>query len=150
MWTSFYCTYVFIILVLFLPGFLFFRGIRFSSLNSVLFAPLFSISLLCIIGVAFEKLGIFASALSVGIPLLLIPGALFLLGKQHNTEKTTRADWLILGSYALIGFLAGTYLYVLPLDGPESIIQTYDNVFHYNAIQSLVESGVWSTLNVDA
>lgn len=150
MWTSFYCTYVFIILVLFLPGFLFFRGIRFSSLNSVLFAPLFSISLLCIIGVAFEKLGIFASALSVGIPLLLIPGALFLLGKQHNTEKTTRADWLILGSYALIGFLAGTYLYVLPLDGSESIIQTYDNVFHYNAIQSLVESGIWSTLNVDA
>lgn len=150
MWISFFCTYAFIILMLFVPGFLFFRSISFSKLYSVLFAPLFSISLLCLIGILFEVIGVSASAISVGIPLFLIPGAIFLLGKHRDTEETTRSDWLIVGLYALVGFLAGVYLYVLPLDGPESIIQTYDNVFHYNVIQSFVESGAWSTINVDA
>ena len=150
MWVSFFCTYAFIILMLFVPGFLFFRSISFSKLYSVLFAPLFSISLLCLIGILFGVIGVSASAISVGIPLFLIPGAIFLLGKHRDTEETTRSDWLIVGLYALVGFLAGVYLYVLPLDGPESIIQTYDNVFHYNVIQSFVESGAWSTINVDA
>lgn len=150
MWISFFCTYAFIILMLFVPGFLFFRSIRFSKLYSVLFAPLFSISLLCLIGILFEVIGVSASAFSVGIPLFLIPGAIFLLGKRRDTEETTRSDWLIIGLYALVGFLAGVYLYVLPLDGPESIIQTYDNVFHYNVIESFMQSGSWSILSVDA
>ncbi len=41
-------------------------------------------------------------------------------------------------------------MYILPMNGPESFVQTYDNVFHYNTVESFIQSGHWSILHVDA
>lgn len=151
MWLTFLCAYMIIILLLFIPGFFFFRSLSFSKLNSILFAPLFSIAWLCTIGVFFNQAGIFASAQTIGAPLLLAPLALFLLRKHHICSHAEQGiNWGIVGLYIILGFTVGVYAYVLPLDGPESIVQTYDNVFHYNVIESFMQSGSWSTLSVDA
>lgn len=151
MWLTFLCAYMIIILLLFIPGFFFFRSLSFSKLNSILFAPLFSIAWLCTIGVFFNQAGIFASAQTIGAPLLLAPLALFLLRKHHICSHAEQGiNWGIVGLYIILGSTVGVYAYVLPLDGPESIVQTYDNVFHYNVIESFMQSGSWSTLSVDA
>ena len=151
MWLTFLCAYTIIILLLFIPGFFFFRSLSFSKFNSILFAPLFSIAWLCTIAVFFNQAGIFASAQTIGAPLLLAPLALFLLRKHHIcTHAEQWVNWGIVGLYIILGFTVSVYAYVLPLDGPESIVQTYDNVFHYNVIESFIQSGSWSTLSVDA
>lgn len=150
MWFNFLCAYALIILMLFTPGYFFFRAIGFSRLDSTLSAPLFSIAAVCIIGLIFNNIGIFSSALSVGIAVLLIPLTLFLCRRHHRkNQKEPKTAWCILGLYILAGLAVGVYVYILPLNGPESIIQTYDNVFHYNVIESFAESGSWSILNVD-
>ncbi len=151
MWLNFFCAYIFIILMLFVPGFLFFRSLSFSKIESLLFAPLFSIAFLCIIGIAFNEAGLFSSAPSTAIPLFIIPTVCFLFSRKYrNRKKEIRTDWVILALYVVVGIAIGGYVYLIPLDGPESIIQTYDNVFHYNVVESFIESGSWSILSVDS
>ena len=149
MWLNFFFAYALIILVLFVPGFLFFRGLGLTKISSLIFAPVFSIASLCLLGIAFSKIGLTCSTFSIGVPLLLAPAALFFFRRQHkNTDKEGKTDWGIAALYIFMGIAVGAYVYLLPLDGPESIVQTYDNVFHYNITESFIESGIWSVLGV--
>lgn len=140
--------------MLFLPGYFFFRLLRLSPLSSLIYAPLFSIPMITLVGLAFTKLGIFCSAASIGGFLLAVTLCFAIVNKltkqRPKREPREQSNWTILLLYISVGVVAGVYTYLLPLDGPESIVQTYDNVFHYNSIESFIESGLWSILNVDA
>lgn len=48
--------------------------------------------------------------------------------------------------YLLCGIIAGAVLFLKPLNGADAFISTYDNLYHYNALRALVESGYWSPL----
>ena len=45
-----------------------------------------------------------------------------------------------------VGCLVTLYLFIMPLNGPESYVQEFDNAFHLNVIQAFVESGRFSVL----
>lgn len=52
----------------------------------------------------------------------------------------------LLALYLGVGIIFVFIYYVLPLNGPGASIQTYDNVFHYNVIQSFDDTQLWNVL----
>lgn len=157
MWLSFLAAILACILLLYFPGYLFNKSFNISSLKAIIYAPISSIALICLIGICFSVFGIYANAISLGICIILICLLCFFVGfivkRQRQAEMPRHYPlkiWMIFLGYLLCGIAATTFMYITPLDGPNSFVQTYDNVFHYNVIESFLQSGSWSILSVDS
>ena len=161
MWLQFVISLGLFLLILVIPGFCFFRLLKAPCLEALLLSPVFSVSLYSVLGILYGLLGISSSVVSVfAIPLaLLLAGSTVKLAKEKGRLATSGkpresvipgcscADARMAAFYFACGIIAGTMLFLKPLDGADSFISTYDNLYHYNAIRALVESGYWSPLN---
>ena len=161
MWLQFVISLGLLLLILVIPGFCFFRLLKTSRLNALLLSPVFSVSLYSVLGILYGLLGISSSVVSVvAIPLaLLLAGSTVKLAKEKGRLAASGkpresvipgcscADARMAAFCLACGIIAGTMLFLKPLDGADSFISTYDNLYHYNAIRALVESGYWSPLN---
>lgn len=158
MWLHFILSCLICIIVLYLPTYFLFRALNADRIKSLLYAPLASITIISIIGIAFDKLDIPANGCTICASLCLLCLPLFfascVIKKRLNTlqkqDLPSKKFFLILFGYVGFGFIVTTYMYILPMNGPESFVQTYDNVFHYNTVESFIQSGHWSILHVDA
>ncbi len=158
MWGSFALGGVLCVLFVFLPGFLLFRGVGIPTVRSVVLAPLFSAALYPICGIVFDKLGVsaswssfFAIALGAGILLFAIGSIVRWTRKEKlrtgvESDADARCEYLFLGLYLGIGCVATLVIFVLNLDGADSFIQEYDNVYHLATIRTFIETGNWSGL----
>lgn len=159
-WVSFAAIVIVSVTVLYLPGYLLSRIAGVRKTISVAIAPVFSIIAYCLLGILYTLLDIPCSAASIMLPLLLLGmgvNALFFLKQRRKNEIATfkeasfdvrhRKALLTVLSYLLFGILFGTVFFLLPLDGPSSSVQTYDNVFHFGLVRSFLESGSWSTFD---
>lgn len=160
MWDSFALGCVLCILFVFVPGVLMFRGIGLSTTRSIAVAPLFSAALYPVCGIAFDKLGIFASwnsffsiALGVGILFFALGFLIRWIHKKQITlfseddnDTGSHQEPLLLALYLGVGCVATLAVFVLNLDGADSFIQEYDNVYHLSTIRTFVETGNWSGL----
>lgn len=143
--------------VLYLPGFFILKATRLSQWEAFAFAPFVSIPAYCILGIVYEKAGLSASALSIGLPVLIV--SLVVLGvsaghKRTQRQKTASAQASLqssLGFYPLlyigVGLAVYSFFYLSSMPTLGHVAETYDNVFHYNLIRSFVESGAWSSLD---
>ena len=161
MWLQFVISLGLFLLILVIPGFCFFRLLKTSRLEALLLSPVFSVSLYSVLGILYGLLGVSSSVVSVfAIPLaLLLAGSAVKLAKEKGRLAASGkpresvipgcscADARMAAFYLACGIIAGTMLFLKPLDGADSFISTYDNLYHYNAIRALVESGYWSPLN---
>ena len=159
MWFQFAFSLGVFLFVLALPGFCFFRLLETNRLHALLLSPAFSLTLYSGLGVLYGFAGIASSALTV----FLIPCALLLaclaLKRLRDVQRRKRGgaptscgDTTQLRQtrmsllYLACGLFAGTILFLKPLDGAGSFVSTYDNLYHYNAVRALIESGYWSPL----
>lgn len=161
MWDSFLVACVLCALFVFLPGCLFFRGLGFKPSFAFAAAPLFSAAAYPILGILYDKVGIFSNWTTVFLPVLLVgvlvciisiatsakrKEVLALPGGASPFGRSSRRELCLYCLYAGFGILATFFVFVLNLDGADSFVQEYDNVHHLALIQTFVETGNWSCL----
>ena len=154
MWDLFFLACAICILMLYLPGYLFFRLARINQFCSVALSPIYSLFCFGVFGLVFQCLGLVCSwQILIGISVLFaFFGVVFRLRSNKRTlENKTNNNvsiWIV-ASYLILGIVVTLNMFVGPLDGPESYQQTFDNPNHLTLIQSIISSGVFSPLFAD-
>jgi hypothetical protein len=149
------------LLLLFAPGTLVLAGLGLQRWSYLALAPVLTVSLVAVTAIAAPYLGIGWSPLPVAVTTVLVSGVLFGVRKirsrsagpgaslraRRALRKPAKADIV-----AAVGFLAGSSAIALQLHRafgrPENISQTFDNVFHLNAIRYILDSGNASSLTL--
>jgi len=115
-------------------------------------APAFSTTMLSLAAVALPVIGLRWSVLSA-LGFALIFGSLvvllyrFALRSQLNDRTSEGQMWPALVGWVGSGLLLSVY-FVLGVMHPENISQTFDNVFHLNAIAYITETGSASPFTI--
>lgn len=148
---------------LYVPGALLLRAARFAGTTSFACAPLASIVLYVALGILYKPLGVYASWLTVFVPVLLASCALFAVvsilrrgsrvrgGATLHDPRTESAlsrmrssERAMLALYVVLGIAIAAVFFAVFLGDPEDFMQEYDNVHHLGTARSFVDSGVWS------
>ena len=144
---SFLVCSIWIVIILYIPGFaaLSLFGSRLSLSVSV--APLASTGILCMFGIVASLLQVTISAplLLMYIGLFAVFGIGFLVSRvcamtTHYLSSKVRNLLISI----IICSVIGAVLYIVPLNGLDSVAMTYDNVAHFGTVQSFAQSGEWS------
>lgn len=155
-WFDFCLAYFFGFISIFLPGFLAFSLIGLNKIKSFCIAPVFSIAMYAILGIAFSKINVFSSWYTIVlIPtfillIILLFRYLFFFDKKgaFNTAQCfPKVDSKALILYLIVGFLFVVFLFVGNLDGPNSFQPDNDNAWHLGLIRVFAESGNYSCLS---
>lgn len=157
-WFSILPVAVACLVMLFIPGLLLAGALGLRSPAFIAVVPLISVSIIGItavvapyVGLAWSPLAIAGTTLVLFVVLALTAYVLRKLSKSSKPNSFRRPD---VRRYALptLGFLAGAASIGLQLretfGQPDSISQTFDNVFHLNAIRYILETGKASSLTV--
>lgn len=145
MWLMFGLCSLLCTAMLFLPGFFISRILNFHPTFAICIAPLVSYALYAIAGMIFGLAGIPVSgfALAIGIPAISF--VIYIVLKRHtHDENSPRIAPGLLALYLIVGAVVTLYYYVLPLDGPDSFVQFFDNAHHINLIEAFAESNRYS------
>lgn len=135
-------------------GLLAFIGFRLRWLAALAVAPVLSVSLVAVTAVLADLVGIQWSLLPVAVLTVAATGIAALLRHVWMQRKVLPAEdpnpgillaeiAAVLGAAALVGRRL-----VYAFGSPESFSQTFDNVFHLNAIRYIAETGSASSLSV--
>lgn len=159
MWTTFILGAILTTLLLYLPGIVQLRCLGQRKGLDLAYAPFVSLAEYVLFGLAFGMVGISITWVGVVLPVFLLTAIVAMIavafrkkGKQQQSATSLNNEFsfgiepknLIL--YMAVGCLVTLYLFIMPLDGPESYVQEFDNAFHLNVIQAFVESGRFSVL----
>ncbi|PCE14960.1 hypothetical protein AUC47_02130 [Microbacterium sp. SZ1] len=139
--------------LLFAPGYLVARLLSLRGLWAWAFAPLASMSVIAIaalwsaaVGMAWSWLPVCLTALAVGLIAAVVrrfmrrdPGERD-LGQPRSATLTA---WVLAGAAILVGAQV-----VAVIGSPDNISQSFDNVFHLNAVRYVLETGSASPLTV--
>lgn len=135
------------------PGLLVTYGIGLRGIAAAAMAPLVSVGLIGLLAVLAGKLG-----LSWSVPLVLvvclvvgvITAAIGFLLRHRAPARI--ADFRGVTVTALVSLipalLLGAVIMVLGLQHPDELSQTYDAVFHYNALASIIDTHNASSLTI--
>lgn len=151
------CTVVFA----YLPGFVFFKAFRADSVFAFSCAPFYSILGYCTISCLLPYVGASASWLTVSMPVLLVALIAFVASwlirrgalscsKKDDGGSRSAFSLIMLGSYVIVGIIVTGAVFVVSLNGADSFVPTFDNVHHYNLVQSFLDSGNWSSLSTSS
>lgn len=145
--------------LLFLPGSLILLALGLRKPAFIAVAPPLTVSLVAVIAIVAPYLGIAWSPLPVIAGTVLAAAAIFGIrqlierrrpGADHQRPAFTRPTWV--HAIAAAGFVIGAGSIALQLHQafgrPESISQTFDNVFHLNAVRYVLESGNASSMTL--
>lgn len=150
MWGQFFITVFVTVAIVYLPGFLALRLSRLSALPSLICAPVVSIVIYEILGIVYAHFGVFGSWLTMFLPAVVLPGALYCglkICKRVPKVRTSYKTWAECALYAGIALILVLFFFVQPLNGPMSFSQGPDNSAHLSYIQNFIESGNYSTLD---
>ena len=157
-----------ILLALYVPGYITFRSLRFSSLHAAVAAPLYSAMVYGMLPIAYYELGIRCTIISVVGPALLVAAACYgvskiLLSKSSATFGFPEPDlnsgegysmlgnWFDDGKLALAylacGILVCIFVFGMNLPTPDAAYIRYDNQTHLNVSKAFLDSGMWSSLH---
>lgn len=141
--------------IVFLPGYLVARCWRVTGLVAVGVAAPMSISLVAVVAVLANLVGLRWNVLLVLGAAVILAGAGLVVrpllpGPRKFPGKPLRSRWHLL---AHLGALLIPALLLLRglmrmIGAPDHFSQTYDNVFHLNAIRYILESGSASSLTL--
>lgn len=145
------------VLAFIVPGLILSLAIRIRGINSVLLAPAFTVGMGGFLATVYPFVGIpwgpvtfLAGVLAVSAVAWAIRNAVNRKSPEPEAEPQRRSMVLAaglgaLGAALLIGVQMGTAMI-----SPDSISQTYDNVFHLNAVRWTMETNNASPLNLGA
>lgn len=142
----------------FVPGALVLWALGLDALDAVCGSTPVSVVLYTLWGAVLFELG-----LAGAVPVLVAVGATaafamlaaLLLRRRHGRALptgpglllgVTRGDWLMVVLFAAFNLAVMTVFYLLPLDGPSSVLQTNDNVAHLTHLRTMVDAGDFSTI----
>lgn len=140
-----------------LPGLILSLAIRIRGINSVLLAPAFTVGMGGFLATVYSFVGVpwgpatfLAGVFAVSAVAWAIRNAVNRKSPEPEAEPQRRSMVLAaglgaLGAALLIGVQMGTAMI-----SPDSISQTYDNVFHLNAVRWTMETHNASPLNLGA
>lgn len=153
MWGSFLLCAAVILLVLYVPGYFFFRAFKVSRILSVCCAPVYSIAAFGLLPILYQKMGVFCNWAVLLLPAVILSLALFLVLNRQRREQYGVVDvnrkWLLLGLYLVAGLAAAWFILVSGLGDFDTFYNRHDNSTHLNAIRAFIESGNWSSLGMN-
>lgn len=139
------------------PGLVFSLAVRVRGLAGLLLAPIFSVAMASVLSLVLPLIKVAWTPVSYGVGALVVSAVAFGI-KTALARKWPDPVWQpqrrpvifaslagLVGAGALIALQLGT-----AFQSPENISQTYDNVFHLNAVRWAIESGNASPLNLGA
>ena len=143
--------------LLYAPGLLFFKALRFRPIMALVAAPVASAGAYGLLPVVYDKFGIYCTVQNV----VLAPTAAFAimlalswgLGRRKGTDTKpgfgpdSKEDWLALALYVACGVAVCSFTFIANLGAPDAFFSRYDNQTHLNLAQSYVDSGTWSALD---
>lgn len=145
------------VLVFIVPGLILSMAIRIRGINALLLAPALTVGMAGFLAAIFPLAGVPWSPLTLVAGVIAISAVAWairrVLGRRWPdpaAEPQRRSMYAVvglgaLGSALLIALQMGTAMIV-----PDSISQTYDNVFHLNAVRWAMDSRNASPLNLGA
>lgn len=163
MWLSFFTVFLAGIVILYLPGSLFFWACGAPLHYALIAAPMFSLVSYEIVAAILPFAAIEASFVTVFIPVFFLSLLIVLISLLHRRRTNThhrkispsepigtyffaKQEVVTLCLYIAVGLIATIFIFVKSLDGPCSFVQTYDNLHHFALARSYIESGIWSPL----
>ncbi len=167
LWNEFYCTVAVAVLLLYVPGYLFWRGLRFSPTIALCCAPLYSVFAYSVLPIAAYELGVSCNVTTILGPTLAVALAIYAIARWRQTEESARLalvsqdpihigplkvpfDLVAILAYVAIASVVTYLVFVRNLPHPDAFYSRFDNQTHINAVQAFVESGKWSTLHESA
>ena len=147
------------VVLLFIPGLAVGFAARLGAPRAVAAAPGVSVSVIGVAAIAAPFLGVTWSllpvvAVTIGMAVVAF-GASVLLRKRAKPVELAGEDrpryWIAasLAAAAVAAFLIGRRL-LNAIGSPESFSQTFDNVFHLNAVRYILDTGSGSSLTLNA
>ncbi|MFI7674920.1 DUF6541 family protein [Actinophytocola sp. NPDC049390] len=142
--------------VVFLPGYLVARCWRVTGLVAVGVAAPVSISIVAVVAVFANMVGLRWNVLLVAVAAVVLAGVGLLLRpllpghRKHHQRKPVRSRWQLLVHLGalLIPAVVITRGLTKMIGAPGNFSQTYDNIFHLNAVRFILESGSASSLTL--
>ena len=152
-----------LVAALYIPGALLFRALGFSWLHALVAAPLFTAMMIGVLPIAYYKLGISCTVVSIMGPTLLLAAAVLLVsflwrGKKgiafgfpkasgEIAETGSAEDWKFALPYVVCGIVMCTVIFGFALPTPDAAYIRYDNQTHLGVSKSFLDSGMWSSLH---
>ncbi|WP_406637433.1 DUF6541 family protein [Pseudarthrobacter quantipunctorum] len=141
--------------ILFIPGVLIGWASGLRDFSLVALAPALAVSTLAIAGMVAPVLGLTWSPLPVLLVAVLVALVALLVSRQFREpvpqQSRPPANWRLL-IVELLAVAIGTLLIgrrlVAVFGQPEAFSQTFDNVFHLNAIRYIVDTGSASSFSI--
>ncbi len=147
------------VVLLFIPGLAVGLAARLGAPRAVAAAPGVSVSVIGVAAIAAPFVGVTWSLLpvvAVTIGMAAVAFAASVLLRKRAKPVEFAADdrprhWIVasLAAAALAAFLIGRRL-LNAIGSPESFSQTFDNVFHLNAVRYILDTGSGSSLTLNA
>ena len=168
MWSEFWIAVAAATALLYVPGFLFFKGMRFSTLLALCCAPLYSVLAYAAIPIAYEFAGVPCSTLTLTLPTFLVALACFFIslwrahrnGTGPETLRLSEVDPLPLGTHSVpfdavaplasvaVAAIACYVVFIRSMAQPDGFVCIFDNQTHLNGIRAFLDSGRWSSLHL--
>lgn len=164
MWIGFFAALVLAAVLLYVPGYLFFRGLRLSRLLAFCVAPLASLLVYSLLPIAYYELGIPCGLATVALPALLLGAGIYTLnrlgrlGNAPELRVATQApivwkghefsfDKVMLLVCISFGTALCAFMFVCNLPHPDVFFSRFDNQTHLNLVRAFLDSGKWSSLH---
>ena len=149
-------TFEFIITILFMtaiamvPGALTLWAFGVRGSWSIVLSPAIGFGIESIIGQAYAIVGVASTPVNILAPIVAIPAvAALLLRKRVRQISLPDIPVLAIVLSLLLGIALGHTLFVSRLGGADAVFQAYDVTQHLNVIQSMRESGRFSSFGVN-
>ena len=154
--------------LLYVPGFLFLKALKFPNITALAAGPLVSAAAFGILPIVYAKVGVSCNVFNVALAptvlfaIVLALSMLVLRGNRKVISGCTadrkglgigRADpdnlreWRVFALYIVCGIAVCSFTFIANLGSPEAFFSRYDNQTHLNMAQSFVDSGLWSALD---
>ena len=169
MWLEFVRTAFIALVLLYAPGFLFFRGLGLTRILALCAAPLFIVCVSSTLPLVYYEFGISCNALTILCPALV--AALGLWSVRHLRVRSRRRnpkpeialsdlkpialphvrplpfDAMALLTVFLLSAIVCTLVFLHSLPSSDAFNPRYDNQTHVNLARAYLESGKWSSIH---
>lgn len=155
MWALFAGDVLAALLFLYAPGIVAMGSVRVSGYVKVAVAPLLSSVSYFLFAFFFGTLGIqcswgflFGASLGLALLALIACRAARSVDVAGFERSLCPINWKTVLLYLAVAFVVSVFYFIGPLDGPGSIYQENDNIFHLSLVRDFLDTGIYSMQSI--